>query len=174
MSEWQPIETAPKGDVEFLGWDGKILDKTWQGWTERDMPVYVREDWRSWKPTHWMSCRFCRASSSGFNGGGGIKASAGFAFSTRFIRHCASESDSACTVKRVLGGFSLSILKKLEEAQVFAVDLLNDDTRAEFTEQCDRYFSVNLTASEMYELIDELTAIAERMNLIVAQDGVKP
>ena len=57
MSEWQPIETAPRGgsDNAFLGWDGIIVDKAWEGWTEEDdKPVYVRADWVSWEPTHWM------------------------------------------------------------------------------------------------------------------------
>lgn len=55
MSEWQPIETAPRGsDNEFLGWDGQLIDKTWEGWDEDGKPVYVRADWCSWEPTHWM------------------------------------------------------------------------------------------------------------------------
>lgn len=52
---WQPIETAPRGSSnEFLGWDGDIVDKTWEGWEEFGKPVYVRADWLSWEPTHWM------------------------------------------------------------------------------------------------------------------------
>jgi len=55
MSEWQPISTAPRGtDNEFLGWDGKVMDKTWEGWDVEDEPTYVRSDWVSWQPTHWM------------------------------------------------------------------------------------------------------------------------
>jgi hypothetical protein len=55
-TKWQPIETAPVGDVEFFGWDGTRLEKTWKGWSEVDgSPVYVYSDWRSWKPTRWMT-----------------------------------------------------------------------------------------------------------------------
>lgn len=52
---WQPIETAPRGaDNEFVGWDGETIDKTWHGWGDDLDPVYVRADWVSWEPTHWM------------------------------------------------------------------------------------------------------------------------
>jgi hypothetical protein len=55
MTDWQPIETAPRGeDNEFLGFDGRGVDRTWEGWTEDDAPVYVRQDWVRWHPTHWM------------------------------------------------------------------------------------------------------------------------
>lgn len=53
--EWQKIETAPRGiENKFLGWDGHSVDKTWEAWSDGDKPVYVREDWVSWQPTHWM------------------------------------------------------------------------------------------------------------------------
>jgi hypothetical protein len=59
----------------------------------------------------------------------------------------------------------MSILDKLKSEQVFQIYLEDGDNVAEFWECCDGYFSCHLTASEMYQLIDELTAIAERMNI---------
>ena len=53
--EWLPIESAPRGsENEFLGWDGHMIDKTWEGWDDGSKPQYVRSDWVSWEPTHWM------------------------------------------------------------------------------------------------------------------------
>ncbi len=55
FGEWLPIETAPRGiDNEFLGWDGLSIDKTWEGWDEGGVAIYVRSDCLSWRPTHWM------------------------------------------------------------------------------------------------------------------------
>lgn len=52
---WQPIATAPRGvDTPFLGSDGETISVTWAGWSDNAKPVYVRGDWVSWKPTHWM------------------------------------------------------------------------------------------------------------------------
>lgn len=51
---WQPIETAPKDDTEFLGWNGASIEKTWRGWHDGEKPVYVYADYWSWLPTHWM------------------------------------------------------------------------------------------------------------------------
>lgn len=62
LGAWLPIATAPRGmDNYFLGWDGVMVDKTWEGWSDSDTgdvgeskPVYVRADWISWEPTYWM------------------------------------------------------------------------------------------------------------------------
>lgn len=55
-TEWQPIETAPRGGGEFLGWDAslELMDKTWEGWEDDGVPAYLRSDWVQWYPTHWM------------------------------------------------------------------------------------------------------------------------
>lgn len=52
---WQPIETAPQDETQFLGWNGSRMDRTWVGWHDGTGPVYVYADYVSWKPTHWMS-----------------------------------------------------------------------------------------------------------------------
>lgn len=52
---WQPIETAPQDETQFLGWNGSWMDRTWVGWHDGTGPVYVYADYVSWKPTHWMS-----------------------------------------------------------------------------------------------------------------------
>lgn len=52
--KWQPIETAPRGNTDFLGFDGNTIAITWEGWADENGPVYVREDWVGWRPTHWM------------------------------------------------------------------------------------------------------------------------
>lgn len=59
MSEWQPIETAPRdGTRVILAWDGVrvgyFLDnsasiKPWSGWKVPSM-----ETWPKGQPTHWM------------------------------------------------------------------------------------------------------------------------
>ena len=60
MSEWLPIETAPKdGEWILMAWDGKT---TMARWVDNSMTVYP---WAGWtqpslfthlqgKPTHWM------------------------------------------------------------------------------------------------------------------------
>ncbi len=55
-ARWQPIETAPRGEVEFLATDGEMIDKAWFGWMGGDpeRPVCLRADWASWEPTLWM------------------------------------------------------------------------------------------------------------------------
>lgn len=54
MSEWQPIETAPKDEIILLAWEGG----RWPGWWEKAetlKPGYWRVDGRRVNPTHWMS-----------------------------------------------------------------------------------------------------------------------
>lgn len=52
---WLPISTAPdQEDIEILGWDGNVMDKTWIGWHEDGKPVYLHSDSIAWSPTHWM------------------------------------------------------------------------------------------------------------------------
>ena len=52
---WQPIETAPRGaENKFLGWNGYSINVSFEGWDELGKPVYVRDDYVSWNPTHWM------------------------------------------------------------------------------------------------------------------------
>ncbi len=55
-ARWQPIETAPRGEVEFLATDGEMVDKAWFGWMggEPEEPVFLRAHWVSWNPTLWM------------------------------------------------------------------------------------------------------------------------
>jgi hypothetical protein len=65
----------------------------------------------------------------------------------------------------------MNILEQLKKAYVLSVSLTNGDTLAIFTEECDRYYSKSLTAAEMYQLIDELTAIADRMNIDPVKDA---
>lgn len=52
---WLPISTAPQEiEHEFLGWDGKTIDKCWCARLEDGAPVYVRADWVVWEPRAWM------------------------------------------------------------------------------------------------------------------------
>ena len=61
MSEWQPIETAPKYGTIIDLWAESHLktkgrrfpDCSWDSYTERwrDLPY----DYKEWKPTHWMA-----------------------------------------------------------------------------------------------------------------------
>lgn len=60
MTDWQPIETAPKdGEDTILFWDGKVvvgffLDNSrtarpWKGWR-----LHAGSAWPPGYPTHWM------------------------------------------------------------------------------------------------------------------------
>ena len=56
MSEWQPIETAPK-DADILGWNGKSMTTVrWVWfpgyWALSEAGGYTEDD--EWEPAHWM------------------------------------------------------------------------------------------------------------------------
>lgn len=62
MSEWQPIETAPKDGTRILATgDGTTVVTLWgkanhvplYSWLLLDVP-YDPEDYDFWKPTHWQ------------------------------------------------------------------------------------------------------------------------
>ena len=55
MTDWYPIETAPKRDEgrDILVWDGFVCDVVNVGWWEGDEPVWFNGDVRV-NPTHWM------------------------------------------------------------------------------------------------------------------------
>lgn len=65
MSEWRPIETAPKGETQMLVWDGEDIsiacnDNDGRYWTAMADGRAAREDSYGdiddiWiEPTHWM------------------------------------------------------------------------------------------------------------------------
>jgi len=55
------------------------------------------------------------------------------------------------------------ILEYIKGDRVFYIELSDDKTTVEITENCDQYFSVNLTKKQFGELIDELNAIKDMM-----------
>jgi hypothetical protein len=72
MSEWQPIETAPKNGTRLLLWDAKrsvAVSGHWHNDPGMDNPSAYEPPWQWWvsddelimwdggpddKPTHWM------------------------------------------------------------------------------------------------------------------------
>lgn len=58
MSEWQPIETAPKGGTTIIAWC--VCPLTGDGWIAADVEYWEpREHWLGVSdgivsPTHWM------------------------------------------------------------------------------------------------------------------------
>ena len=52
MSEWQPIETAPKDEL-LLGYaDGMMRLVMWEGGAWVQVGATIEEGW--FEPTHWM------------------------------------------------------------------------------------------------------------------------
>lgn len=58
MTEWQPIETAPKGELPiWVGHSGSIYVAIWRNdrWTDYFMLMHTRTGDRPGdEPTHWM------------------------------------------------------------------------------------------------------------------------
>ena len=56
MSEWQPIETAPKDGTAVLVYDGKITTAEWYGlggyWSLCRVGAWAEDS--ETDPTHWM------------------------------------------------------------------------------------------------------------------------
>lgn len=54
MSEWKPIDTAPKDNIPILGYDDGIMTVViWHGyWGLTVVGSYANDN--EWTPTHWM------------------------------------------------------------------------------------------------------------------------
>ena len=57
----------------------------------------------------------------------------------------------------------MPIIERLEDEKVFSVDLSDDKTNLEFSEECDQWFTVNLSKREVGELIKEFQEIHRTM-----------
>lgn len=55
MTDWQPIETAPKDGARILGTDGHSVEVIYNargtGWFNQSAEISM---WRVFPPTHWM------------------------------------------------------------------------------------------------------------------------
>jgi hypothetical protein len=62
MSEWQPIETAPKDGTRILGYDGSTVSGTYwhdsfREWRNESEAAGDNHGWYGhdrWVPTHWQ------------------------------------------------------------------------------------------------------------------------
>ena len=56
MSDWQPIETAPKDGTAVLGYDPSdgYLCIYVVRWREGEWREAAGEEYGRWRPTHWM------------------------------------------------------------------------------------------------------------------------
>ena len=57
----------------------------------------------------------------------------------------------------------MSIIERLEDERVATVALSDDKTELEITEECDQYFTVNLSKHDVGELIKEFQEIHRSM-----------
>ena len=57
VTDWQPIETAPKDGTKFLAYEGGAENKHYECWWQDDFSNW--SGWQDWwdsepEPTHWM------------------------------------------------------------------------------------------------------------------------